>query len=495
MSAASDSERGEGFWTFVRRTRPVNDFDDETKNRIEKRQRLVCTRGFGVNYDWITVPLGHTSNNGGQYDWASVDHYFGGVNREEFDEVISRFSVIELKREDGAGAVMNIPYLDVISYDKTGFMDYEDYRIIPDHLFKSESSNLPKPQAMEGTYDIIYYSGDASYFLGVHYRTARGTVVLSTFNSEQGTPVIKGSVTMHPCMEEIDVIPFGGNYSFVEKARVQREGRNDDRDDDDEQPSQPTGVIKIQAQPPEGLCTNDGRRAWSEKEIVHEGELRIFREKVGAAIANQFPRRPSMPPLREVFFNSTEDAEELNKEHSAKTCSWLHKYTMLDESACSKIGEFVCPPPVLFFMEGDIQIDINWRNIAPQCHSANSYVIARRRSGNATARPSLMVSNQNKYEREMSLAQAEINKLEQMKDMIWLAYFCADMVSASGSLRVSIPYFWSGGPKSEKLDRCFTYMDQIVFSEQLMMYGLSLENIQLIHHGRVSERRINFTRN
>lgn len=51
-----DEADDEGFWSFVRRTRPFDRFSEETEEHIDKRQRRVCTRGFGVSYEWITEP-------------------------------------------------------------------------------------------------------------------------------------------------------------------------------------------------------------------------------------------------------------------------------------------------------------------------------------------------------------------------------------------------------------------------------------------------------
>lgn len=61
-----------------------------------------------------------------------------------------------------------------------------------------------------------------------------------------------------------------------------------------------------------------------------------------------------------VRFRNAEEAESLNTSHYRRTCSWLHKHTILDEASSVHVGRFLCPPPVLFFEEGDIQLDINW---------------------------------------------------------------------------------------------------------------------------------------
>ena len=301
-----------------------------------------------------------------------MDGYFQGVPKEEFDNALERFPRDGLK-------VLSSPE-DAIGIDKPYITEqcitHSDI-LIPDHLFGK--SNLPAPEEMEGEYDIIYYGGEASQFLSQHYRTACGTVKISNSSGGRGEKITEGTVTMHPCMEDIDVIPFGGNYSFKEVARVQRGGTHLLGNYYPGNTTTSTGVIKVEVtDPPDGLCKNDVSSRF-QKDHVLDGELRIFREKVGAGITDQEPLDTwtERDAATIVTFNATEEAEALNRAHYEKTCSWLHKHTILDEASARHIGEFTCPPPVLFFMEGDIQIDINWKRIAPCCCMTNSCIIAR----------------------------------------------------------------------------------------------------------------------
>lgn len=129
-----DEANDEGFWSFVRRTRPGDSFSEETEQRIDKWQRRVCTKGFGVSYEWITEP--HVNLR-----WASVDGFFRGVPKEDFDEICGKFPDAELFEGE-----------DELCSDRPYHDGYEE--LVPDHLLSN--SNLPKTKDMEREYDIIF---------------------------------------------------------------------------------------------------------------------------------------------------------------------------------------------------------------------------------------------------------------------------------------------------------------------------------------------------
>ena len=106
-----DEAGDKGFWSFIRRTRLVRSFSEGELEHIDKRQRRVCTKGFGVSYEWITEATAWRSGNGGQFHWASVDGIFRGVSKEDFDEVKGKFTNANLERLEGeAAADSNRPY-------------------------------------------------------------------------------------------------------------------------------------------------------------------------------------------------------------------------------------------------------------------------------------------------------------------------------------------------------------------------------------------------
>ena len=323
---------------------------------------------------------------------------------------------------------------------------------------------------MEGECDIIFYGGEAGQYLGKHHRTGRGTVTISCNSSRR----ITGNVKMHPCMVDIDVIHFGGNYSFVERSRVQRKGHEIDYFPGDT--TLPTGVIKIEVtDSPYGLCMNNGFKI--EKDAVPDGEIRIFREKFGAGITNQIPggawdetEYRSLVP----FVNSAE-AEALNRAHYEQTCSWLHKYTTLDKASSVHVGRFLCPPSFLFFEEGDIQLDIDWKIVARGCCFANSSIIARRHTSDVTKSSHDILSDETKFKTEMDSVQLEIDKLGRK---IWLAYKCAEKLREDSNH--DDPAIVEFHASDEKVKQCITYMDRDIFNEQLSLYGLHLESMRYV---------------
>jgi hypothetical protein len=472
-AASSDDE---GFWSFVRRTRPMSfAFSEETEERIDKRQKRVCTKKFGISYEWVTEPNGW--HGGGHCYFSSTDGLFQGVSKDDFDEIIGKIP-------DGKPTLIREPE-DAVYSDRP-YRDINGETLIPDHLFSS--SNLPAAKDMEGEYDIIFYAGEARQYFGKHHRTARGTVNLSCNSSGQ----ITGNVTMHPCMEDIDVIAFGGNFSFVERSRVQRKGQGN-YDFYPGDTTLPTGVINIEVTDrPYGLCMNDGYDLM--RDLVPFGELRIFREKVGAGITNQIPGGAWDDTIYSslVPFRNSEEAETLNTSHYRRTCSWLHKHTILDEASSVHVGRFLCPPPVLVFEEGDIQLDINWNKVAPGCCNANSSIIARRRTLGVANGHDLLTSDDRKFRVEMNSVQLEIDKLEGKKDMIWLAYECAKMLREDSNC--DNPAVVEFSANDEKVRRCIMYMDRVVFNEQLSIYGLHLESMRYVVNGTRGTRELTLSR-
>lgn len=393
----------------------------------------------------------------------------------------ARFAHVKL---DFAGErdlkTIDVPYLDA----------YED-RVIPDSLF--DKSSLPTANELEGEYDIIFYAGECDQFFGNDYRTARGNVHISCNPDPNGHLVISGNVTMHPCMQNSDIIPHGGNYSFVERARVQREGLHvmnrfgfsqgpfpGDATGFPGDTTQPTGVIKIEVTnlPNEMfLFYRNNGHDYQRMDKARNGEIRVFREKVGAGIMDQKLLHPwdDSVPTSIVSFRNNEEAEELNRLHYEKTCSWLHRHTILDEESAKHIGRFVSPAPVLFFEKGDIQIDINWKRAAPGCYAASSCIIARRRTNDSSSKT--LITEEMKFKSRMDSVQVEINKLEQKKDMVWLAFECANILrKQSNDDNLAVTF----SEENERATSCIYYMDKILFDEELSIYGLCMESIEYV---------------
>jgi hypothetical protein len=80
----------------------------------------------------------------------------------------------------------------------------------------------------------------------------------------------------------------------------------------------------------------------------------------------------------QVEFNDIQEARTVLQHHRENACSWLHHHTVLPMNVATLVGEFLCPPPVFFFEEGDLCLDIEW-----DTHVLNSFqtcIIARRLS-------------------------------------------------------------------------------------------------------------------
>lgn len=450
------------FWTYIRRTRKYS-LDSDEEERIDKRQRRVCLKGYGISYDWITQSIWWSSRDG--HHWENSDGLFRGVPLDDFKALADHFSETMQKSD--------IKEYHERERDKPYWDRCHNYSI-PDHIFKD--SNLPTPEELAGEYDIIYYAGELTQLLGRHSRTAQGTLKLSVETDKDGMSVVGGTVKMHPCMEMIDVIPFGGNYQFVEDSRAQRPGPGEG-DDNLGDVTLLTGVITIKVtQPPDGTTTK--RYYKPEDEAENWGEMRIFRERVGASIIDQVPRGSWSDQIPEAVhdFSSTQQAEDLNKAHFAKTCSWLHKHTVLDTAAAFQVGRFVCPPPVFFFEPGDIELDIGWNSVVGSGHNCSTCVIARRRAQSDAIRAGrkYLESNEEKFEKAMSVLQSGIDILERQKDATWLAYHCSKLIGTNENDNNPTPSLHLSRSDT-RIERCIVYMNEKTFREQLGIYGLQLE--------------------
>lgn len=326
----------------------------------------------------------------------------------------------------------------------------------------------------------------------MHHRTARGTLKISCSKNDEGKTCLSGSVEMDPCMERLDVIPFGGDFSFEETCRLQRFAYQEYAREttttgsiaagdwhptpyekvSDPKPSKSTGVIKIiVSKPPDGLQLFQS----SLKETCKfRGELRIFDKKTAAGYLEEPDKWSDGWPVSAIKFDNVNAALELLSKHYEQTCSWLHVHTILPKEVTSVVGEFLCPPPVFFFERGDVCIDMDW-TCGLNNEMANTCIIARRRRGTGNS-AKVITSHQDRYQRDVTQYDKAIEDLKLERDLIHFAYLCFNKVNSSGNLRLEFLEDTDDSTDFHLAKRCLVWMKKDFFQDQLAKYGLQLEH-------------------
>lgn len=304
-----------------------------------------------MGYEWRTETSSWSSVRG--YNWEYMDHMFKGASSLEWKAVKDALREINAMKKINKG------------------------EILPDRLFTS--SGISSTENLEGEYDIIFYAGEYQYERR-HYRTAKGILSISSNGG-----ILTGKIVMDPSMEPLDVIPYGGNFTFQETSRIQRMSSYLDFDDETANAPEnqaPAGVIKVEAiEYSKDLLEKDNRG----NPVTFEGELRIIKEKTPSGVLLDSQRlENSLETWRgHVAFNGVEEATAIVENHRRNTCSWLHNHTVLPEGVARLVGEYRCPPPILFFEEGDLCLDMEWTDGLPS-NTSCSCIIARRCSTVAT---------------------------------------------------------------------------------------------------------------
>ena len=213
------------------------------------------------------------------------------------------------------------------------------------------------------------------------------------------------------------------------------------------------------------------------------GEMRFFREKTGTGFIREYLDNFEDIPVSVYKFNSVEEAEALNKAHYEKTCSWLHKHTMLSKAVTTKVGEFLCPPPVFFFEPGDICIDVDWHStlFGP---SSNTCLIVRRRTNSGNRASSTMpLTFAQQYGRDMTRLEDAIEELQLKKDLTWLAFRCHTMIATNdkdcsrpSEGTMDLRFIEDETEYFGRVRRCWVHLKEDFFDEKLSVYGLRLES-------------------
>ena len=206
-------------------------------------------------------------------------------------------------------------------------------------------------------------------------------------------------------------------------------------------------------------------------------------------------------------------AEEILAAHYEKTCSWLSNHTILTKTAASKVGEFLCPPPVFFFEKGDICIDLWWGGLEGHhtvCRALPTYtqLIARRQRvpsistdapGPLAARP---LTYEEIHRQEMKQFDEEIQTLKMKKQLARFAFYCYQTISRANNdeaLELEFKINWWNRDKrcqivmmgdTVDVEECVRYMDKTFFDEQLARYNLRLESFEFDYLHRFVFARI-----
>ncbi|CAB9525382.1 expressed unknown protein [Seminavis robusta] len=432
------------FWSFLVQKAFLLDEDVERQMPlIQARIRRSATRAVGVGYEWVTEPEKCTiewpasltqNHRSSRYFWYGHDHLFRGLSATSVAFIKGCASSEEHASTAGAASQHTGTTGSAGGFMPGIVVEEDNYFERVEHIQESSFTNrndplieglLPSCQFMEGTYDIIYYGGEYKYFLR-HHRTARGTLTLKTASvvqqptdtqGQQPTDantsanattnttttttttttterhVLQGTVEMDPQMsEEIDVVPYGGNFSFVETDRYQRmvTRKHIHRTTPQEEPSQPptaAGVVslKVTSAPTELLPMRYGGQITPN---VFVGEMKLLRQEMAIGLLQDCPQpwgeskardnvtRSSTPATAN---RSVADCQTMMQKRKDTCLLWMRRHlSILPPEVVVRIDEFVSPPPFFFLQQDDVVLSVDWSGGLPS-YSAHSCLIARRR--------------------------------------------------------------------------------------------------------------------
>jgi len=178
------------FWSLIRGKTKENAKQvlDDNRQILEERRQKARNHAYGVGYEWITRSEAFPGIL--RLCWYDVDRFFKGAS---FTELYRVEATSELQAEMSEYFVSQLT---------------RAVQTWPERFFST--SGLPRAEQMEGTYDIVYYAGELQDELCQH-RTARGSLHLFSSGG-----ILTGSVEMDSRMETLDVVPYGGNFTFQE---------------------------------------------------------------------------------------------------------------------------------------------------------------------------------------------------------------------------------------------------------------------------------------
>jgi hypothetical protein len=201
---------------------------------------------------------------------------------------------------------------------------------------------------------------------------------------------------MDPQMiRDIDIVPYGGNFTFIETDRYQRmvtrKHIHSTSTNETTEPPIPTaaGVISVKVtQAPDDLLPM--RYGGHITPNVFMGELKLVRNDMAVGLLQDCPQpwgeskardnvtRSSIPTAS----RSIAECQALIQQRKENCLLWMRRHLnpSLPPEVIERIDEFVSPPPFFFLEQDDLVLSVDWSGGLPS-YSAHSCLIARRRPG------------------------------------------------------------------------------------------------------------------
>jgi len=143
-----------------------------------------------------------------------------------------------------------------------------------------------------------------------------------------------------------------------------------------------TGSVKIEVTK---VCNCLFKQDADGDPIKFMGNMRIFKESIPSGLeADCYSIGIGNSHVRlSDRVMELEEAKAAMERHRKKTCSWLYNHTLLPLGVTRLDGEFLCPPPVFLFEEGDLCLDMTWNGGIPTS-MCKTCIVARKRASGST---------------------------------------------------------------------------------------------------------------
>ena len=372
---SSNNDKATSIWNFLQDKTTVSDDDYEEIMQARLKARL---QAYGVGYEWILEP------NKVDMEWppTAVQTRYGGNYFWYGEDYLFRDFVRTLKEEATP---------EVMEVEEDNYLERVTHNVFGESESQQPSTKDVSPE--EGIYDIIFYAAEYTYLLR-HHRTTRGSLTLSYDKNNR----LQGEIKMDDIVQnDLDIVPYGGDFTFVETNRFQRvvtPKHEDRRSHSVHETPTSCGVIQIQvSQAPNGTLEMRFGRVTPN---VFKGEFKQLKQRIALRQQQDCPmpwgggndNDEVEPPLRTTpqdrHYNqrAVEECIQQNRRHLEHGLLWMrnhcHHLPTLPTEVLSRIQEFLSPPPYLILEENDWVLGVVWSGGLPS-YSANSCLVVRKR--------------------------------------------------------------------------------------------------------------------